>query len=339
MLRVINSKQLISIIVPIFNVEKYLDHCILSILNQTFKNLEIILVNDGSTDSCSVMCDQYAIYDSRIKVAHKINEGVSSARNVGLDIATGKYVTFVDSDDSVTEDYIEVLYNALKKTNSQISIGDFIKVKSEEFVIKRDTILNESFQIFSPREAVQKMYNNPLNIHFVTVCWNLYQIDLFKSLRFPFGKIHEDEYLSYKLFFSAKRIVYTPNKIYNYFTRRGSVTTSPFSLNRLDVLQALEERIIFLKNLSEFQLMNESLYFYFHNLCAHLRKVRKGFPNEKLIINDLKKKIRDSSKTIILSKQISIRIKISVIRQLIILIFLNPGYKSSSKSGPIESIS
>ena len=193
MLRVINSKQLISIIVPIFNVEKHLDRCILSILNQTYKNLEIILVNDGSTDGCSVICDQYAIYDSRIKVVHKFNEGLSSARNVGLDIATGKYVTFVDSDDSVTKDYIEVLYDALKKTNSQISIGDFIKVKSEEFVIKRDTILNESFQIFSPREAVQKMYNNPLNIHFVTVWGNLYQIDLFKSLKFPFGKIHEDE--------------------------------------------------------------------------------------------------------------------------------------------------
>ncbi len=331
----INFKDLISIIVPIFNVEKHLDHCILSILNQTYKNLEIILVNDGSTDGCSVMCDQYAIYDSRIKVVHKINEGVSSARNVGLDITTGKYVTFVDSDDSVTEDYIEVLYNALKKTNSQISTSEFLKVKSEEFVIKKDTIRNESFQIFSPREAVQKMYKTPLNTDFTTVWGNLYQIDLYKSLRFPFGKIHEDMYLSYKLFFSAKRIVLTPNKIYNYFTRQASITTSPFSLNRLDVLQALEERIIFFKNLSEFQLMNESLHIYFCELIAHLRKVRKGFPNEKLIINDLKKKIRDSSKIIILSKQISIRIKISVIRHLIILILYNPGYKSSSKSGPI----
>ena len=321
----INFKDLISVIVPVFNVEKYLDHCILSILNQTYKNLEIILVNDGSTDSCPLMCDQYAIYDSRIKVIHKINEGTSSARNVGLDIVTGKYITFVDSDDSVTEDYIEVLYDALEKTNSQISIGEFLKVKSEEFVIKRDTILNESFQIFSPREAVQKMYNNPLSINFVTVWGNLYQMDLFKSLRFPFGKIAEDEYLNYQLFFAANHIVHTPNKIYNYFTRQGSITTSPFSLNRLDVLQALEERIIFFKNLSEFQLMNESLIFYFYELIGHLRKFIKGFPNEKLIINDLKKKIRDSSKTIILSKQISIIRKIRVIMHLIISILHNPG--------------
>ena len=323
---VIKFKDLISVVVPVFNVEKYLDHCILSILNQTYKNLEIILVNDGSTDSCSVMCDQYAIYDSRIKVIHKINEGLSSARNVGLDIVTGKYVTFVDSDDSVTEDYIEVLYNALEKTNSQISIGAFLKVKSEEFVIKRDTILNESFQIFSPHEAVQKIYNKSLNLHFTTVCGNLYQIDLFKSLRFPLGKIHEDGYLNYKLLFSANRIVYTPNKIYNYFTRQGSITTSPFSLNRLDELEALEERIVFFKNLSEFQLMNESLYSYFHILVANLRKVRNEFPNEKLIINDLVKKIRDLSKTIILSKQISIRKKIGVIRQLIIPILHKQGY-------------
>ena len=320
----INFKDLISIIVPIFNVEKYLDHCISSILDQTYKNVEIILVNDGSTDNCPVMCDQYAIYDSRIKVVHKINEGVSSARNVGLDMATGKYVAFVDSDDSVTEDYIEVLYNALKKTNSQISTSEFLKVESEEFIIKRDTILNESFQIFSPREAV-RTYKNPLNTDFTTVTGKLYQMDLFKSLRFPFGKFAEDEYLGYKIFFAANRIVHTPNKIYNYFTRQGSITTSPFSLKHLDFLEAREERIIFLKNLSEFQLMNESLIFYFYELIAHLRKVINVFPSEKLIINDLKNKIRDSSKTIILSKQISITRKIGVIRQLIILILHNPG--------------
>ena len=118
----------------------------------------------------------------------------------------------------------------------------------------------------------------------------------------------------------------TPNKIYNYFTRQGSITTSPFSLNRLDELEALEERIVFFKNLSEFQLMNESLYSYFHILVANLRKVRNEFPNEKLIINDLVKKIRDLSKTIILSKQISIRKKIGVIRQLIIPILHKQGY-------------
>ena len=114
-------------------------------------------------------------------------------------------------------------------------------------------------------------------------------------------------------------------QIYNYFTRPGSITTSPYSLNRLDELEALEERIIFFKNLSEFQLMNESLYSYFHFLVANLRKVRNEFPNEKLIINDLVKKIRDLSKIIILSKQISIRKKIGVIRQLIIPILHKQG--------------
>jgi glycosyltransferase involved in cell wall biosynthesis len=239
-------------------------------------------------------------------------------------MATGKYVAFVDSDDSVTEDYIEVLYNALKKTNSQISTSEFLKVESEEFIIKRDTILNESFQIFSPREAV-RMYKNPLHADFTPFWGKLYKMDLFKSLRFPFGKFAEDDYLSYKIFFAANRIVHTPNKIYNYFTRQGSITTSPFSLKHLDFLEAMEERIIFLKNSSEFQLMNESLIFYFYELIAHLRKVINVFPSEKLIINDLKNKIRDSSKTIILSKQISIRRKIGVIRQLIILILHNPG--------------
>ena len=216
------------------------------------------------------------------------------------------------------------MYNALKKTNSQISTSEFLKVKSEEFVIKKDTIRNESFQIFSPREAV-RMYKNPLDTDFTPFWGKLYQMDLFKSLRFPFGKFAEDEYLSYKIFFAANRIVHTPNKIYNYFTRQGSITTSPFSLKHLDFLEAREERIIFYKNLSEFQLMNESLIFYFYELIAHLRKVRNVFPNEKLIINDLKKKIQDSSKTIILSKQVSITRKIRVVMHLIISILHNPG--------------
>jgi glycosyltransferase involved in cell wall biosynthesis len=310
-------KELISVIVPIFNVEKYLVRCILSISNQTYKNLEIILVDDGSQDNCSAICDFYAKSDLRIKVIHKINGGLSSARNAGLDIATGKYVSFVDSDDSVSLEYIEVLFTTLKKTNSQISVGNILTVNSIGLTKNTELILNDCVQIFSPSDAVMNMYKDGMAIQFITVWGNLYEMDFFKSLRFPHGKINEDEFLNYKLFFLADRIAFNRNKIYYYLVRENSIMKSTYSLKRLDVLQAFEERVIFFKQLSEFHLMNESLNYYFHHLLAHLRKVKKDLPNEKFILSQLSKKFRDLSITIILSRNVSFKYKLVTIKYLI----------------------
>jgi glycosyltransferase involved in cell wall biosynthesis len=274
--------ELISVIVPVFNVEKYLDKCIFSIKSQSYKNLEIILVNDGSPDNCPAICDQHAINDLRIKVIHKINGGLSSARNAGLDIATGKYVTFVDSDDYVTQDYIEVLFNILKKTDSQISVGNISVVKSEEFANKNNLNLSESFKVFSPAEAVMNMYDyeKNLSLQFVTVWGNLYKKYLFESLRFPVGKINEDEYLNYKLFFLANRISYNSKEIYCYLIRDGSIMNSSYSLSMLAKLQALEERIIFFEKSDFTKILNKTRYLYFHNLLFHLYKLKLFFPDD-----------------------------------------------------------
>ena len=311
------NDELISVVVPVFRVEKYLDKCICSIKSQSYKNLEIILVNDGSPDNCPAICDQYSINDSRIKVIHKINGGLSSARNAGLDISTGKYVLFVDSDDSITEECIEVLYNSLKKTNSQIAVGNILIVNSEDFTQKKELVLNETIQVLSSKEAILNIYTEGLKLQFITVWGNLYEMDLFKTLRFPVGKINEDEFLNYKLFFLSKRIVYTPKKIYNYLIRIDSIMKSNYSLNRLDFLEALEERILFFENLTEFKLLSETLSCYFHYLLAHLRNVRKEFPHEKLIYKNLKNKFLSLSKRIILSKNIPIRKKMIAIKYLV----------------------
>jgi glycosyltransferase involved in cell wall biosynthesis len=311
-----HNLELITIIVPIYNVEKYLHKCILSITSQTYKNLEIILVDDGSPDNCPAICDQYAINDSRIKVIHKINGGLSSARNAGLDIATGKYVLFVDSDDSITEECIEVLYDSLKKTNSQIAVGNILIVNSEDFPQRNEMVLNEMVQVLSSKEAILNIYTEGLKLQFITVWGNLYEMDLFKTLRFPEGKINEDEFLNYKLFYLSKRIVYTPSKIYNYLIRIDSIMKSNYSLNRLDFLEALEERILFFENLTEFKILSETLNFYFHHLLGNLRKVRREFPHEKIIHKNLLNKFLSLSKKIILSNDMSIRKKIMVIKYL-----------------------
>ena len=311
------KNELITIIVPIYLVEKYLDKNLQSIINQSYKNLEIILVNDGSPDNCPTICDQYAINDPRIKVIHKINGGLSSARNAGLDISTGKYVLFVDSDDSITEECIEVLYNSLKKTNSQIAVGNILIVNSEDFTQKKELVLNETTQVLSSKEAILNIYTEGLKLQFITVWGNLYEMDLFKTLRFPVGKINEDEFLNYKLFFLSKRIVYTPHKIYNYLIRIDGIMKSSYSLNRLDFLEALEERILFFENLTEFKLLGETLNCYFHHLLGHLRKVRKEFPHEKIIYKNLLNKFLRLSKRIILSNNMSIRKKMLVIKYLL----------------------
>lgn len=301
--------ELISIIIPIYGVEKYIDKCILSVIKQTYKNLEIILIDDGSPDNCPVICDEYARQDSRIKVIHKINGGLSSARNAGLDIATGKYVNFIDSDDWVNEDYINVLYTTLKKTNSQISVGNYLIVYSSEEIIKNDFDLDRPLQIFSPFEAVYNLYdfNKGLSLQFDTVWGNLYDINLFSILRFPEGKNNEDEFLNYKLFFLAKSIVYSPMKIYYYFMRNDSIMNSSFTISKLVKLEALEERISFFDTLAEIKLKNETLYTYYHCLLSNFFNVKKELPDEKVIYKTLYTKYRITGLKLLIAKKISIK--------------------------------
>jgi glycosyltransferase involved in cell wall biosynthesis len=311
------SNELVTVIIPIYGVEKYLDKCILSIINQTYENLEIIWVDDGSPDNCPAICDQYAKKDSRIRVIHKINGGLSSARNAGLDIATGKYVSFVDSDDSISGDYIDVLYNALKNTNSQISVGNILTVNSDKIIIENDLEINESLEIFSPSEAVMNMYKGGregLIVQFITVWGNLYDIELFKILRFPFGKNNEDEFLNYRLFFLANSIVYSPKKIYYYLVRENSIMQSEYSLSRLVIIEALEERILFFDNVAEMTLKTETMNYYYHYLIAHLNKVKKQFPHEKLIYSTLLKKYRKLGRKLLFTKKISFKRKLIVIK-------------------------
>ena len=172
----------ISVIVPVYNVEKYLEKCIDSILSQTFKNFEIILVDDGSTDSCGIICDEYERLDNRVKVIHKINGGLSSARNSGLEIASGEYVAFVDSDDWIDKNMYQELYNEAKKNNADIVQCKFIKAKDENV-----SIYNNEFnevEVIGNLDALCNLYNERCIETVVT--WNkLYKRYLFNDIVFP----------------------------------------------------------------------------------------------------------------------------------------------------------
>lgn len=210
-------KDLISIIVPIYNVGRYLEQCLISILEQTYRNLEIILIDDGSTDTSGAICDSYQKNDDRIKVIHQKNGGLSRARNVGIKLAQGTYLAFVDSDDWIEKDYIEKMYEACKSKEADICVCNFEKVwhnKNKSIPIKAKVYDENVMSIMFGQDCTA-----------MTVAWNkLYKKELWKEIVFTPGKIHEDESTTYKVFYKAKRIVVINEILYHYRMLETSIT-------------------------------------------------------------------------------------------------------------------
>ncbi len=250
---------MISIIVPVYNVEGYLDRCIKSIVSQTFTELEIILVDDGSPDASGAMCDEWARKDERIRVFHKKNGGLSDARNCGLDMASGEYVAFIDSDDWIDKDMMEVLYNAIQKYDADIAECSWrciYKDRIEEETENTGEYITGN-NIFALRGEIQWKYFKSI------ACNKLYKKELFRNVRFPVGKLHEDEYTTHLVFYNARRLVYIDCSKYNYDRTREESITAKFCEKNLDVIDALQSRLDFFyeKGLVEIQQEMENLYF------------------------------------------------------------------------------
>lgn len=218
-------KPLISVIVPCYNVEQYLPKCIDSILNQTYKNIEIFLVDDGSPDRCGEICDEYAKRDNRIKVIHKTNGGLSDARNVAIDVATGEYITFVDSDDFIVSDYVETLYKLVEENDAQIGVT-WLKCFDEGTEPVADVHEGKTLKVFSAEEALQSMFYQK---NFDTAAWaKIYHRSLFDSIRYPKGWLFEDLPTTYRLMRKCKRVAFTNYMSYYYLIRKSSIEGAPF---------------------------------------------------------------------------------------------------------------
>lgn len=238
-------EPLISIIVPIYKVEAYLERCLESLMGQSYRNLEIILVEDGSPDRCGEICDAYARKDQRIRVIHQQNKGLSGARNSGIDIARGDYLAFVDSDDYVASDYIASLYQLICESGCTIAQCRFDYVQGEP--IKTEE--NSAWRIYRGESLMQQLYGEEEEATYFVVAWNkLYKRELFRNIRYPEGRIHEDEATTYKLFHEGKKLAFSDRALYGYFTENTGSITAKFSGKRLQWLTANEERIDFLKN-------------------------------------------------------------------------------------------
>ena len=232
--------SIISVIVPIYNVEKYLNRCVDSILNQTFNDFECILVDDGSPDNCGEICDDYAKKDKRIRVIHKENGGLSDARNAGIEIAKGEYLSFIDSDDWIHPQMLEILYYTAINNNVILSACDWC-VADKEFDFC--TIENPKVEVFNGLE------NLFTKCDVAVMTWNkLYHKSLFDDIRFPTGRLHEDEFTVHKFLYKAGNIALCREKLYAYFINPNSIMQKTYSLKRLDAICALESQYSFFKS-------------------------------------------------------------------------------------------
>lgn len=240
------ADPLISIIIPVYKVEDYLERCINSVIDQTYRNLELILVDDGSPDRCPVICDEYAQKDSRIRVIHRENGGLAEARNSGLDIAKGEFISFVDSDDAIHPQFIASLYKAIIQTGSDLALCGFLNIFKED-----DEIITDFADSQVNSYTGVELLNGAYDIEHI-VAWNkLYKKEIWQRLRYPKGKYHEDEFVFHSVFYSAKKICKIATPLYYYFRREDSITTSKGSMllkRKLDMLEAEGLRLKFGKS-------------------------------------------------------------------------------------------
>ena len=224
----------ISVIVPVYKIEKYIDDCIESILGQTYTNFELILVDDGSPDNCGMICDKYRKQDARIQVIHKQNGGLSDARNAGLKVAVGEYITFVDGDDMVSEKYLEIMYQAAKYYQADIVQGEFADNK-DELGKKQD----RTTIVYTREEALNHYLQQ--NMVEVIACAKLYSKKCFSNVEYPKGRINEDNLTTYKNIWKANKLVCIPNFIYYYRLNPNSIMQSGFSAKRFEILSFQKE--------------------------------------------------------------------------------------------------
>lgn len=296
----------ISIIVPVHNVEKYLDECLTSILNQTIKNIEVLLINDGSTDRSGEICERYSQIDKRVKVVHRHYAGVSAARNDGVSLAKGNYIGFVDSDDRIDKDMFSKLLRLCKQTKSDIAIcqlgreieGQLINVDQKEFTKE-----------LSHMEAMRELFKGKL--YRFSLCNKLFKKTCFDNVTFPEGRIHEDLATTYRLFANSNQAIYTNYIGYVYVKREKSILTSRYNQRRLDAFLGWEEILPFMiQNYPDLKNVFISCFGYgcvdhIHYILSQVKDYRK----RKLYLGVIRNVIRNYYKDLMKEKSLNQKYK------------------------------
>lgn len=281
----------ISVIVPVYKVEQYLHRCVDSILNQTYKDFELILVDDGSPDNCGKICDEYARQDSRVVVIHQENGGLSAARNAGIDWAfansDSQWLFFVDSDDFIHPMTLESLLNAAENHNVDISIGGFERTTGEAPIVDSTSSTSTLWDT--------KAFFLEHNVTAVVAWGKLYRKPMFRGIRYPVGRIHEDEFTTHKLLFQCDSVSVIHAPLYAYYVNENGIMGSQWSPRRLDATEAFEERIHFFERLGDSELRNHSIRQLAHNAAQNFHKA-KAYPV-------LQKKLRKKLQSVLLQNK------------------------------------
>lgn len=303
----------ISVIVPIYKVEQYLCRCIDSILSQSYRNLELILVDDGSPDACPEICDEYRKRDSRVKVIHKENGGLSEARNFGIELATGKYIIFVDSDDYIDSMMIEKMLKALIESNSDLCICNINYVDENGAILgSQNKISPIKNGVYSRNDILESLVND--GYWFYVTAWNkLYKTDVFRKIRFRVGKYHEDEFIIHEIIDCCDRIVCIEERLYSYVQREGSIMNTTYSIRNLDGIEAKVERLFYYYKCGKFKEALLLLDNVIDNLTIASIQLDKKNKIRVMAIRDETKKAY-----LLLNKQIRIPVK----KQMKCLLFL-----------------
>ena len=237
----------VSVIVPIYNTRPFLEECVRSILNQQFSEpFEVLLVDDGATDGCDVLCDELAAQDKRIRVFHQENQGLSGARNTGIDAARGRYYAFVDADDVVRPGYLQALYDACEAHDAYMAICAVEDVNEDgtsqdppEYTLPAET------GVFVGKDLLNRFYAP--NGTYYTVAWNkLYRAEVWKLLHYPEGRLHEDDFVAHRLFWRCDKVVCLDAPLYNYRLRKGSICRTEMKPGAFDAVDGLADRYRFL---------------------------------------------------------------------------------------------
>lgn len=272
--------DLISVIIPVYKVEPYLTRCVDSVLAQTYTNLEIFLVDDGSPDRCGEICDAYAAKDKRIKVIHKKNGGLSDARNAALDVCSGEYISFVDSDDYVGNDFIESLYHALQHFQAKLAICGIVKF-DEAGKEQKDYSPSDTERYVSGKEMMETVWR--------PAAWNkLYHRSLFAELRYPVGKLYEDLFIYHDILAMVDRIAFTGKNSYHYFNRQSSIMNKTYDIRNADLIEGLDLRIRKLREMGYERLADLQLSFMINSTMDAWQKLQNGNSAEKQRIAEVK---------------------------------------------------
>ncbi|MFF2910886.1 glycosyltransferase family 2 protein [Paenibacillus sp. NPDC057934] len=281
-------EYLISVVVPIYNVELYLNKCVESIMQQSYENIEIILVDDGSLDKSGDICDGYAKKDNRIKVIHKENGGLSSARNAGIHMSTGNYICFIDSDDWINKEFIEKLFSKIIEYDADIVVCGFTYEYGEKSIENNFIGSQESLD---RHEALENLFNgNYLNM---TVAWNkLYKKKLFDTIQYEVGIINEDENIIHEILYKSSKVICIDKCLYHYRMRENSITQKTFSIKNLDSVHVYENRLAFFEENNENEFVALTLHKYFRVLLNNICNVYySDIDNKSVYYDSLKSKL------------------------------------------------